>query len=172
MIAWRERAGSTPRDGAETGTQHQGRKGLLFVLAFGLSVAMQSNAAADCWDAVSVKYGIPVALLKAIAEQESGFNNHAENRNRNGSRDVCMMQINSIHFPELERRFGITEQKLKADKCTCLDVGAWILYNNVQRLGQGWNAVGAYNAASPEKRARYAWRIYPRLEKYRAAEQR
>ncbi|MGH8785735.1 MAG: lytic transglycosylase domain-containing protein [Cupriavidus necator] len=130
------------------------------------------TAVADCWQAVSAKYGLPVALLKAIAEQESGFDNQAENVNRNGSRDVCMMQINSMHFAELERRFGITEQKLKADKCTCLDVGAWILYNNTQRLGPTWDAIGAYNAGSQDKRERYAWRIYPRLEKYRAAEQR
>ncbi|WP_404995445.1 lytic transglycosylase domain-containing protein [Cupriavidus pauculus] len=158
---------------AETGTRRFGgrRPMLAMVAACAIALAGATSALANCWEAVSAKYGIPVALLKAIAEQESGFNNGAVNKNANGSRDVCMMQINSSHFPELERRFGITEKKLTSDACTCLDVGGWILYGNAQRLG-GWDAVGAYNAASPDKRSRYAWRIYPRLERYRAAEQR
>jgi resuscitation-promoting factor RpfA len=137
-----------------------------------LYLALPVIAFASCWEAVSAKYGIPVPLLKAVAEQESHFRNHAVRHEPDGTYSVCMMQIHSSNFRTIQRRFGIAEQHLKADECTCLDVGAWILYDNFQRLGPTWNAVGAYNAVSPEKRAAYAWSIYRRLEKFRALEQR
>jgi len=126
-------------------------------------VAGIGTAWADCWDMVSQKYQLPVNLLRSIAAQESGFRNSAINTNKDGSRDVCMMQINSTHFPRLQREFGITEYELRTNACTCLDVAGWILWDNRQRLGASWDFVGAYNAASPEKRQAYAWKIYRRL---------
>ncbi|KAA0178809.1 lytic transglycosylase domain-containing protein [Cupriavidus gilardii] len=128
-----------------------------------------STAWADCWERVAAKYGQPVELLKVIAEQESSFNNMAVNANADGTRDVCMMQINSRWFPRLWREFRISELDLRNSACTCLDVGAWILSDNINRLGPTWEAIGAYNAASPEKRRAYAWKIYRRLEKKRTA---
>jgi len=121
-----------------------------------------SSPALACWDVVAQKYSVDPALLRAIAEQESGFNNHAINRNANGSRDVCMMQVNSAWFPTLQNRFQISERDLTNNWCTCLEVGAWILAQGCIR-GMSWDCVGAYNATSSSKRSAYAWRIYRRL---------
>ncbi|MGT2457760.1 lytic transglycosylase domain-containing protein [Cupriavidus basilensis] len=128
-----------------------------------ISLCCAGSAFATCWESVSAKYGLPVPLLKAIAAQESSFDNGAVNVNKDGSRDVCMMQINSTWFPKLQRDFHISEHELRTDPCTCLDVGAWILTDNVKRLGPTWDAVGAYNAASRDKRQSYAWKIHRRL---------
>jgi soluble lytic murein transglycosylase-like protein len=123
----------------------------------------QAALAQSCWDAVASKYQISRDLLFAIAKQESNFKNHALNVNKNGSRDVCMMQINSSWFPTLQK-FNISEQSLRQDPCLCLDTGAWILRQNIDRYGLTWQAVGAYNAADPAKRSKYAWSIYKHVQ--------
>jgi soluble lytic murein transglycosylase-like protein len=115
-----------------------------------------------CWDEVGTRYGISPYLLYAIARTESGLDPAAVNRsNANGSVDVGLMQINSAWFPALAAN-GITPQML-LDPCTNLEAGAWILAQNIRRLGYSWEAVGAYNAASADKRLRYARSVYRNL---------
>ena len=108
-----------------------------------------------------MRYGLSPLLLYAIARTESSLNPQAIGRNRNGSRDIGLMQINSSWLPVLAA-LGIGELDL-LDPCTNIQVGAWILAGNVQRLGYTWNAVGAYNAESPTRRRAYAERVYRHL---------
>ncbi|HEX6705206.1 MAG TPA: lytic transglycosylase domain-containing protein [Albitalea sp.] len=126
-----------------------------------LALLCLSAPARACWQAVGEKYGIHPHLLYAMAKTESNLNARARNRNPNGSYDVGLMQINSIWLPTLAR-YGITEQHL-LDPCINLEVGAWILAQNMRRLGQSWDAVGAYNAASPDKQRAYALKVYRNL---------
>lgn len=123
-----------------------------------LSALLPVPAAATCWEAAAERYGVNAYLLYAIARTESGLNPNAVNRNRNGSYDVGLMQINSSWFPTL-RKYGINETQL-LDPCISIHVGAWILAQNMQRMGNSWEAVGAYNASSPELRLRYARKVY------------
>lgn len=106
-----------------------------------------------CWDDAATRYQVSSALLYAIARTESGLNPQAIGHNRNGSRDLGLMQINSTWLPTLATH-GITERDL-FEPCTNIHVGAWILAGNVSRLGYTWEAVGAYNAASPALRRAY-----------------
>lgn len=110
------------------------------------------------WEGVGAKYQLNPALLYAIAKTESGLKPWAKNVNKDGSIDHGMMQINSRWLPTLAKH-GITERDLY-DPCVSLDVGAWVLHHNMKRLGNSWNAVGAYNAASPDKRLKYALLVY------------
>ena len=134
------------------------RSGRLIVSIAMLLMAVSCSA---CWDVAAEKYGINPYLLYAIAKTESGLNPLARNHNRNGSVDIGLMQINSAWFPTL-RKFGLDEQQL-LDPCTNLQVGAWILAQNMRRLGNSWNAVGAYNASKPDIRLRYALKVYKNL---------
>lgn len=132
-----------------------------FMLAAAVAFAAP-HAALACWEEVGERYGINPYLLYAIAKTESGLNPRAVNRaNANGSRDVGLMQINSAWFPRLQK-MGIDEATLM-DPCVNLEVGAWILAQNMHRLGRTWDAVGAYNAASPNKRLRYAGLVFRNL---------
>jgi soluble lytic murein transglycosylase-like protein len=121
-----------------------------------------AGPAQACWQEVGQKYGIHPYLLYAIAKTESGLNPRALNHNANGTRDVGLMQINSSWLPALAKH-GITEQQLY-EPCVNLDVGAWILADNMRRLGATWTAVGAYNASTPHKQLEYALRVYRNLE--------
>lgn len=111
-----------------------------------------------CWEEAGARYHISPYLLYAIAKTESGLNPAALNRNKNGSYDIGLMQINSSWFPTL-RKFGVDEAQL-LDPCTSIHVGAWILAQNMQRLGYSWDAVGAYNSSKQELRVKYALKVY------------
>lgn len=129
--------------------------------ALALVGALASNSARACWEDAAKKYGINAYLLYAIAKTESGLNPRAINRNKNGTYDIGLMQINSNWLATL-RKYGLDEQQLY-DPCTSIQVGAWILAQNMRRLGNTWNAVGAYNASTPAYRLRYALKVYKNL---------
>jgi soluble lytic murein transglycosylase-like protein len=127
-------------------------------LVFGCTVAVS-----HCFEHAAQRYGVPPVLLQAIAHQESGGRATAINVNRNGSRDIGLMQINSGWLRTLARH-GIDERDLY-DPCVNTLVGAWILANNFARHGYTMQGLGAYNAVSPDKRERYARQVLQRVER-------
>ena len=116
-----------------------------------------------CWSEAAARYRLSTELLYAIARTESSLAPHAVAHNQDGTRDLGLMQVNSRWLPRLAT-YGISEQAL-LQPCTNINVGAWILAGNVKRLGYTWEAVGAYNAASPSKRAAYISRVRNHLRK-------
>ncbi|WP_232965923.1 transglycosylase SLT domain-containing protein [Pseudomonas palleroniana] len=136
-----------------------------------LSLLMGSQTAlAYCWEEVAGRYDLEPELLQAIAAVESGYRAGAMNyANRNGTRDIGLMQINSIHLPRL-RKLGITEERLLNEPCLSVEVGASILAEFIQRFGYNWTAVGSYNVgagAGPKRdalRLQYAQKIWARYE--------
>jgi len=129
-----------------------------------------------CWQQAGERYDIDPLLLYAIGEQETGLRPNLINRNKDGSYDIGLMQINSRHLPRLARR-GIREEQLKRNTCVSVMVAAEILADFRQRLGGTWEAVGAYNAGTAPKahatRVKYSrsvWVRYQRLVRQRLAE--
>ena len=142
----------------------------MFAWCAGAGASPSSSPRLDaCFDKHAARFGLDPQLLRSIAGVESGMRAEAENRthfSRTGTRDIGIMQINSGWLPALAR-YGIGESELK-EPCTNIEVGAWILSDLVSRLGDSWNAVGAYNAACTElkaadcrrARAHYAWKVW------------
>lgn len=138
-----------------------------------LPITVHTAAEAYCWAQAGQRYGVAPELLHAIAGVESNFDSRAVNKShysRTRSYDIGLMQINSSHLPALKQH-GITEEALFDDPCTNVHVGAWLLSQSLRRHGPTWNALGAYNASCSrlkgddcaEARAKYAWRVYRRL---------
>ena len=130
-------------------------KGLL------LGLLMSSHRAlAYCWEETASRYGIESELLQAIADVESGYRADVISpANRNGTRDIGLMQINSIHLPRLLKQ-GITEERLLSEPCLSVEVGASILAEFIQRFGYNWTAVGAYNVGAGAGEQREALRLH------------
>lgn len=109
------------------------------------AAATAVSVAVNCWSAAAVRYDLPVDLLFAIGQVESSHMAHAVAVNTNGTADLGIMQINSSWLRVLEP-YGIDRRVLLEQPCTNIQVGAWILAQEVARFGYSWQAIGAYNA--------------------------
>lgn len=115
---------------------------------------------AFCYDEAGSAYLINPYLLQSIAGIESGFASTAIHKNRNGSVDIGLMQVNSAWI----QIAGLEPRRLLSDPCYNVMTGARILKNCIDRYGYTWEAVGCYNASSHEKRVAYSWKIYNNLK--------
>lgn len=139
---------------------------VIISLAYNASANANANANTDCWVFAAKRFNIEVKLLQAIAQVESRMVPTSIGKNKNGSRDYGLMQINSIHLDRLSKK-GISKSMLVSEPCVSLLVGASILKDMVNIYGYGWEAVGAYNAGVAKARynlrmkyARQVWEVY------------
>ncbi|HFU8420927.1 TPA: lytic transglycosylase domain-containing protein [Escherichia coli] len=133
---------------------------------------MNNNHLDSCFIQAGKRYLIAPELLKTIAQQESGLIATAINHNKNKSgkiisTDYGIMQINSVHIPEL-KKLGVIKNKDELLKKPCLNIhtGAWILARHFQRCGVNWECLGSYNAGfsknNTARRMIYARKIHNR----------
>jgi soluble lytic murein transglycosylase-like protein len=147
-------------------------KASLITHAILLVASTPALAATECYAEAAQQYGVHESLLRALVHVESSGNQKAVNRNPDGSEDLGLSQINSRWLSTLAK-YGITRKSLIEDGCLNLKVGAWILSNNIDRLGYNWDAVGAYNVGCKtssnhvcqKKRGAYSNKIYQALLK-------
>jgi soluble lytic murein transglycosylase-like protein len=131
-----------------------------------LATAHQAHAQAPhpkvvvsaCVTAAALFHGVNPLILNAIIFHESRNNSQLVLKNKNGSVDVGLAGLNSVHFTELAR-YGIKPDQL-LDGCVNTYVAAWLLAKQVKANGNTWIAVGSYHSRTPEHRDRYAKQIY------------
>ena len=141
-------------------------KKILAILALLLSCQYaQAQSAEDhgtdpnaCWKSAAQCHGVDVWLLYSIAWVESRMNPKEIGKNKNGSLDLGMMQINTIWLPELGK-YGIKRDNLM-DGCTSIYIGAWIMAKNFKNYGYTWRAIGAYNSGNSNIGYKYAQKVY------------
>jgi len=133
--------------------------GYLIGAVVALMVGFPAHA---CWEEIGSRYNINPYLLAAIAKTESNFKANAIRRNKNGTRDIGVMQINTIWLPALAK-YGISEEHL-FDPCVNIAVGAWILRQRQAAYGNTWEAVGTYHSKTPDFKWNYAGKVYGNLK--------
>lgn len=116
---------------------------------------------AECLWAAAQYHQVPALVLWGMAAVESGFRPDAVNRNRDGSIDLGVAQVNSVHWPELRRR-GIPAASLQ-DPCINLYVRAWLYRQKMNQHGNSWKAVGATHSETPAIGVAYATRVADRV---------
>ena len=130
----------------------------VFVMA-----AIPVTGSGFCFEEAGKEYGISPEILYNIAAVESNFDPTAIGKNKNGSYDYGLMQINSIWAQTL----GSRRWAALSDPCTNVKTGAWILSQCLSRYGYTWKGIGCYNSRTPEYNRKYARKIYDSMVKNR-----
>lgn len=128
------------------------------------TVAIGPKQPDDCVTQAATYHSVSPWIVRAIIQVESSFNQNAMNKNNNGTVDVGIAQINSMHFKEL-RRHGIAPRDLM-NGCISSYVAAWHLRKQINAYGNTWFAVGAYHSATPCFNQRYTGLVWNVLLKW------
>lgn len=104
-------------------------------------------AHADCINDIAKQNGLNPMDLRAIVRVESTGNPRAIHHDRNGSTSYGLMQINSIHLPELRKKKVYAKDLYKA--CTNVSFGATLLSRNLKRYKTMDRAIAMYNPGDP-----------------------
>lgn len=128
------------------------------------TVAVGPQQPDDCVTQAATYHSVSPWILRAIIQVESSFNPNALNKNNNGTVDVGIAQINSMHFKELGK-YGIGQRELM-NGCISSYVAAWHLRKQVVAYGNTWFAVGAYHSATPCFNQRYTGLVWNVLLKW------
>lgn len=116
-----------------------------------------------CMAVVSAFYRLPLQALPAIQRVEAGHVGSI-GHNRNGTDDLGVMQVNSAWLPELARRTGVPQSRLRIalirQNCFNIAVAGAILriYLN-EAHGDVVTAIGYYHSHTPGRREAYAIRV-------------
>ena len=130
-------------------------------------LSLATPAAALCFEDAGERYGIDPDLLKAIGWVESRWR-QVTAENTDGTTDICLMQINSWWLPKLEPH-GITRADLLGDACLCVNVGAWILAQEIASVGYTWRATAQYHSRTPRHQHRYVAAVREALRSIQTA---
>ena len=156
---------------------------LLLLGSPSLCLGAEESAASPvaCFQQAADRHNIPVELLIAVAEAESGLAPLAMNRAGSAilprSRgeaeatlrriaadratfDVGIMQVNRWWFEKYHEPY----QK-GLDVCFNVDFGARILAMAIRDHGFTWEAVGSYHSPTGWRKAAYSQRIFTRLSR-------
>jgi len=137
---------------------------MLFLIFFISFSSFAENKQNFCFEEAGDRYGINPYLLYVIAKVESKLNPSALHKNKDGSYDIGLMQINSRWLPVL-KRYGISKKDL-FNPCQNVFVGAWVLSQCISKFGNTWKSIDCYNKGSKAKESsKYVWKIYNEYNK-------
>jgi len=114
-------------------------------------------------------FRVPADVLHAIIIVESGGHNVVR-KNRNGSIDVGVAQINSVNFPFIEKNLGMIPHDLK-QPCQAVYAAAWLLAEKIEQAPYFEWGVGAYHSKTPSRNVAYQAKVFDTIEKLKNAQQ-
>ncbi len=111
----------------------------------------------DCIVAASNKYHVPAVVVVAVLKTENGRNGNAK-LNKNGTLDYGPMQINSRWLSQIHK-YGYSAQDLQYNPCLNVDVGTWILAQEISHNKNLWQGIGNYHSHSYGENLLYQYRV-------------
>lgn len=116
-----------------------------------------------CINQAAVAYHVPATLILSIMKNENGRNGQAV-RNKNGSYDLGVMQINSQWLTIL-KGYGYTSEDLQFDACKNVMAGTWILARGIANGHNLWSGIGNYHSHTEKYNIPYQKRINNNYQK-------
>lgn len=115
-----------------------------------------------CLERVSRRYEVHPVILSLIAQVEGGYSG-AKIENTNGTYDLGLMQVNTIHL-EFLSQFGITEKMLQNNDCVSVGYAAYYVRKvtaNQTAMGSKdyFRAIARYHSKNEPYKTRYAERL-------------
>lgn len=112
----------------------------------------------ECINQAAITYHVPATLILSVLAVENGKKGSVSS-NRNGTFDYGPMQINSIWVSKI-RRYGYTQHQLQYDPCVNVNVGTWILSQQIANdASTPWRGVGSYHSHSPNLNHNYQIKV-------------
>lgn len=93
---------------------------------------------------------------------------HAVGHNANGTKDLGIAQINTIHLGKLKQH-GIHPEHLM-NACVGTYVAGWHLASVIATHGNNWRGIAAYHSLTPHFNQKYANSLHAILVKWGAVE--
>lgn len=115
----------------------------------------------NCGIQASLKYGIPIDILLAISSIENGEIGKAY-RNKNGSIDYGVMQINSIYIKELKETYNkdIKLEELLYNTCYAFEIAAFKISKHLKiDKGTFLSKIANYHSKTPDLNKKYQTKI-------------
>jgi soluble lytic murein transglycosylase-like protein len=114
---------------------------------FTILLCLFQMAHADCISDIARQNSLDPMDLKAIVRVESKGDPKAVHHDRNGSTSYGLMQINSIHLPELRKQKVFAKDLFNS--CKNVRFGATLLRRNLDRYKSMDRAIAMYNPGDP-----------------------
>ena len=137
-------------------------------------MTITAKALSMCIFAASQTYAVPPSVILGVLKVEGGKVGMA-NRNKNGTYDLGLMQINTIWVPDLARYWGVPEsvavKYLRDDACVNIGVGAWILRTKMDQTGSLYDGIAHYHSATPHLGSKYRKKVINAMERYQQIRQ-
>lgn len=111
-----------------------------------------------CWDASAKKHGLNPLMLMAIGSVESSLREGIASRNTNGSYDLGIMQINTIHLPYFNK-MGYSRHELQYNSCKNIMAAGYLLKTSIKKYGYNVNGIGGYHSNTPHRRIAYGRKV-------------
>jgi hypothetical protein len=115
----------------------------------------------ECVAEAAQRHGLPLAALVGLLAAEGGKPGEAWG-NANGTWDLGVFQVNTIHLADLSR-LGMTPEEVLRDGCVNAHAAAWVLRREYERTGDIWRAIGSYHSRTPERRDAYIAKVRKHL---------
>lgn len=131
----------------------------------------------DCSIKGALKYGIPVDMLLAISSIENGQSGKAY-KNKDGSIDYGVMQINSIYIKDLNDNYKlkITPEEILNNNCYAFEIAAFKVREHLKNdKGSFLSKIANYHSRTTDLNKNYQtkliqhsniWRNYLKNNKY------